>query len=71
MSKLMTLDAADLACVTGGASNVRADVSSGTDAQMQMMMQQLTTSIQALQNNNNNSSSSMMPMMMMMMMNKQ
>jgi len=69
MSKLMTLDAAELACVTGGASNVRADVSSGTDAQM--MMQQLTTSITALQNNNNNSSSSMMPMMMMMMMNKQ
>lgn len=69
MSKLETIDVTVLEAVTGGAKNVRADVTSGTDMQMQMMMQQLSTSIQAI-SSNKDSSSSMMPMMMMMMMNK-
>ena len=70
MTKLESLDAAQLASVTGGATNVRQDVTSGSDMQMQMMMQQLSSSIQQIQNGGQNSMSSMMPMMMMMMMNK-
>jgi hypothetical protein len=66
MSKSATpeIETADLAQVTGGAANVRADASSSTDTQMMTMMQTLATAIQNLQKPQDNTMMMMLPMLM-------
>jgi enhancing lycopene biosynthesis protein 2 len=49
------LELADLAQVIGGAANVRADASSGTDSQIMMMMNTLSQAMQNLQKPQDNS----------------
>ena len=62
----VSIDAAALASVAGGASRVTAR-SGGSSDQLTAMLTQITNSIQALASHNNQSDPSQMLMMMMMM----
>jgi len=63
----MSIDAAELANVAGGASRVTNRSSGGND-QLTLMLTQITDSIKALASGNNSQSDPMQMMMMMMMM---
>jgi len=64
-SGLRSLELADLATVTGGAANYRANASSSTDQQMMMMMQTLASAIKDLQKpQDNGMMMALLPMLM-------